>query len=167
MHKRRTWPLLPRKQSTMKRRRMFSVAAILCSLWLSGCARENDLTIRLDTPMKFVLSGPSTLDYFQVSGPDLDREPNPGGAGDRLRLMKDYWKVVPNGTTSQRSLDEIGSITYGQVPDGFVQVYPTDGSPPPLVEPNKYNVTISPKDGRGINMFFFIRGGKIVVEGEK
>jgi len=113
------------------------------------------------------VSGRSTLQYFQVSGPDVDREPSPAGDGEHLMLIKNYWKLVPDGKSAECTLDEIGAIRYGEVPKGFVQVYPDTGSPPPLIDRGKYNVTISPKSGRGVNMFFFLKDGKLIVEREE
>jgi hypothetical protein len=121
----------------------------------------------MDSPIRFVVSGPSTLQYFQVSGPDLDREPNPAGDGERLMLLKNYWKVVPDGKSPERTLDEIGPIRYGEVPKGFVQVFPDAGSPPPLIDRNKYNATVSSTNGRGVNMFFLLKDGKLLVEREE
>jgi hypothetical protein len=136
------------------------------AIWLTGCGRDTHLVIEMGTPLRFVVSGPGTLDHFQVSGPDLDREPHPQGDGERLMLSKAYWELAPSKTTS-RSLDQIGPITYGKVPDGFVQLQPVSGVPPSLVEGHLYNVTFTVNNDHGINSFFAIRDGKIVAEGER
>jgi len=96
------------------------------AMWLTGCGRDTHLVIEMGTPLRFVVSGPGTLNHFQVTGPDLEREPNRHGDGERLMLSKIYWEVAPSEGTG-RSLDEIGPITYGKVPDGFVQVQPPSG----------------------------------------
>jgi hypothetical protein len=80
-------------------------------------------------------------------------------------MLKVYWEVAP---TEEIALDKILPITYGQVPKGFVQIQPPNGTPPPhLVERDLYNVRFSGNDGDGINRFFAIRDGRIVAEGER
>jgi hypothetical protein len=101
------------------------VAALLSS---TSCQPRTSLEIQMGTPLRFIVSGPGTLTDLQVSGPDLDREPNPHGQGDRLTLRKVYWELAPREGTG-RSLDQVGPITYGKVPDGFVQVQPPSASP--------------------------------------
>jgi len=143
------------------------VSTVLAMLLSStSCQPRNSLVIQIGTPVRFSVSGPSTLTNLQVSGPDLDREPNPQGEGDRLTLLKVYWELVPREGT-YRTLDQVGPITYGKVPDGFVQVQPPSGVPPPLQDRNLYNIRFSVNDGDGINRFFAIRDGKIVAEGER
>ncbi len=142
------------------------VSLAFTSLGLTSCRRGTDLVIEKGPPLRFVLSGPGTLNHFKVSGPDLEREPNRQGDGERLTLLRVYWELAPKEGNS-RSLDEIRFITYGQVPDGFVQVQPADGTPAPLVERDLYNVQIFVKDDLGINSFFAIREGKVVAEGDR
>jgi hypothetical protein len=139
---------------------------LVASLWLTDCQRNPSLVIEMGTPPRFVVSGPGSLNSFVVSGPDLEREPHPNGDGERLMLSKTYWELAPGKTTS-RSLDQIGPITYGKVPDGFVQIQPVNGAPTPLAEGHLYNVTFTVNDNHGINSFFVIREGKIVAEGER
>jgi hypothetical protein len=142
-------------------------AVLVGFLWLTGCRQHTSLVIETGNPLRFVVSGPGTMTNFQVTGPDLEREPNRQGEGDRLTLLKVYWEVASSGGTD-RSLDKIGPITYGKVPEGFVQIQPPNGvPPPPLVERDLYNVRFSVNDGDGINRFFAIRDGRIVAEGER
>jgi hypothetical protein len=64
-------------------------------------------------------------------------------------------------------MNQVGSITYGTVPDGFVQVQPASNElPPSLVDRDLYNIRISVKDAAGINRFFVIRDGRIDEERE-
>ena len=153
-----------------KLRRFVSVGLSSCvfvtAMWLTGCGRDTHLVIEVGTPLRFIVSGPGALNHLQVTGPDLEREPNRHGDGERLMLSRIYWEVAPSEGTV-RSLDEIGPITYGKVPDGFVQVQPPSGAPPPLVERDLYNVRVSVNDDLGINRFFAIRDGRIVAEGER
>jgi hypothetical protein len=141
-----------------------TVVAVLLSS--TSCQPHNSLAIQMGTPVRFSVSAPGTLTSLQVSGPDLDRESYPQGEGDHLTLLKVYWELAPREGT-YRTLDQIESITYGKVPDGFIQVQPPSGVPPPLQDGNLYNIRFSVNDGNGINTFFAIRDGKIVAEGER
>lgn len=117
-------------------------------------------------PLSFVVSGRGTINNLQVSGPDLEREPNRQGEGDRLPLLRVYWELAAREGQEQ-SLNHVGLITYGKVPEGFVQVQPSSGGPPPLVERDLYNIRLPLRNGDGINRFFAIRNGKVVAEGER
>jgi hypothetical protein len=137
------------------------------TLSLTTCERRTSLVIEMGNPLRFVISGPGTLTNLQVTGPDLEREPNRQGDGSRLPLLKVYWELASHDG-QDRSLDQMGAITYGKVPEGFVQVQPPSGAPPPpLVERDLYNIRLSVKDGDGINRFFALRDGKVVAEGER
>jgi hypothetical protein len=139
----------------------------VAAMSLSGCARDTKLVIKMGTPLRFAVSGPRTLNHFEVTGPDLEREPHPEGDGDRLMVSKVYWEVVASPGAG-RSLDEIGPIVYGKVHNGFVQVQPVGGAaPPPLLDRNLYNVTLTVNNDLGINRFFAIRDGRIVAEGQR
>lgn len=141
-----------------------SVAFILCgfiiSVGLSGCGlneRTPRVFIEYGTPPRFIVSGPGTLNNFDIIGPDLERDTanRQGDQVDRLFPMKTYWELAPGETA--KKLDDIGVIVYVQVPPGLIQVYPKNGPPPPLVDRDLYNVSLSPKDDYPFNTFFAIR----------
>ena len=139
---------------------------LIASVWLTSCRRQTSLAIEMGNPLRFVVSGPGTLKDLQVTGPDLEREPNRQGEGDRLPLIKVYWELAPR-EGQERSLDDVGPITYGKVPEGFIQVQPPSGAPPELVEHDLYNIRFSVSDGDGINRFFTLHDGKVVADGER
>jgi hypothetical protein len=140
---------------------------VLATMSLTSCQRRTSLIIEMGNPLRFVVSGPGTLTNLQVTGPDLEREPNRQGEGSRLPLLKVYWELASQDG-QDRSLDQVGAITYGRVPEGFVQVEPLgDASPAPLVERDLYNIRFSVNDVDGINRFFVLRDGKVVAEGER
>jgi hypothetical protein len=70
------------------------------------------------------------------------------------------WRIVPEkaGTT----IDQLRSITYGQVPTGFIQQIPEDGSPAPLLEGKLYQAGGPPVMMRRALLRFAIRNGKAV-----
>ena len=150
--------------------RPFALAAIFIlvafTLSLSSCKRRTSLVIETGNPLRFVVSGPSAVTHFQISGPDLEREPDREGDGSRLPLLKVYWELA-SADGQERTLDQVGAIIYGKVPEGFVQVQPSSGAPPPLVERDLYNVRFTSTNGDGINRFFTVRDGKVIAEGEQ
>lgn len=136
------------------------------TLSLTSCQRRTSLVIETGDPLRFVVSGPGAVTEFQISGPDLEREPNREGDSSRLPLLKVYWALALRDG-EERTLDQVGAIIYGKVPEGFVQVQPPSGAPPPIVERDLYNVRLFLKDGDGINRFFAVRDGKVFAEGEQ
>jgi hypothetical protein len=152
----------------IKRRAAMLIVVLL--LAAAGCrhdVHENELNIEYGSPPRFVVSGPNAIQAFRISGPDLDREPNPDGSGERLMLLRVYWEIIPTGSATNRNLDEIKQIEYGKLPEGFVQIAPPHGAPPPpLIEGHKYGVTLTPTAGRSSNYFFLIQDGKIIPEKE-
>ena len=135
---------------------------------LVGCHRKARVEIENGTPPKFIISGRGTLNSFDILGPDLERDQinRQGDSRDSLPKLKLYWKVVPNENGTNKTIDEIGVIVYGQVPNGFTQAYPEHGPPPPLVERDLYNVALVPKEIDSTTRFFSIRDGKILADGE-
>jgi hypothetical protein len=144
------------------------LASLIALLWFPSCEHNPKVLIEYGVPPRFQLSGPGTLKYFVISGPDLKRDAaNRQGDGDYLQLRIDYWKLIPSERARHQSLDEIGSVVYGQVPDGLIQVLPEQGPPPPLVEGDLYNVHLEPNDSYSFNTFFTIRNGKILAVTQK
>lgn len=141
------------------------LGATVCSL---SCHRpHSSLVIEPGNPLRFVVSGRGTLTGLRVSGPDLERESNRHGEGDRLTALKVYWELASQ-EGQEHTLDEIGEITYGKVPQGFAQIEPQSGNaPPPLVKRDLYNIKFSMKNDDGINRFFTLQDGRVVAEGER
>jgi len=142
------------------------LSSLIITFPLPSCERRPRVMIENGSPPGFVLSGPGRLDHFEITGPDLERDPaNRSGQRDYLPAMKVYWRLVPGPTA--KPLEDIGAITYGQVPSGLIQIYPEKGSPPPLVEGDLYNVHLEPDNSHSYNTFFSIREGKILAVGQK
>lgn len=147
--------------------RSFAFTVILLTLLATSCQRRTSVVIEAGNPLRFVVSGPGTVTNLQVTGPDLEREPHQGD-GSRLPLLKVYWELSSSHKGQYRSLDQVGAIAYGKVPEGFVQVQPSSAaSPQPIVEGDLYNIRICVNDGDGVNRFFTLRDGKVIAEGEQ
>ncbi len=67
------------------------------------------------------------------------------------------WKVSP---TSGITADNWPVVTYGNVPDGFVQNVPTNGSAPQLSEQKLYAAKIVGRDDYRMTMYVEIRHGR-------
>jgi hypothetical protein len=65
-------------------------ALLLGLLTVVGCGRDQSLVIENKKPPRFVFSGSGTVTHLTVTGPDLEREPQSGSAGDRLTPLKVY-----------------------------------------------------------------------------
>lgn len=144
------------------------LSLLLLTCLLTSCERNPKVAIEYGVPPRFLLSGPGTLKYLVISGPDLKRDAaNRQGDGDHLQLRNDYWKLIPSETARNQPLDQMGPIVYGQVPAGLVQVLPEQGPPLPLVEGDLYNVHLQPNDSHSFNTFFSIRDGKILAVTQK
>jgi hypothetical protein len=139
------------------------ISAILVTM-LTSCAQHPSLVIENTSPPRFVFSGSGSVTHLQVTGPDLEPVLSREGSGDRS-APKVYWEVA---SSPGRPMNEMRSVTYGTVPDGFIQIQPQNGGPPPrLVEQQLYNFRLSVTDGDGFNNFFVIRDGKIVSESDR
>lgn len=76
--------------------------------------------------------------------------------------MEDYWMIMPKEKMAVQPLEELGAITYGQVPEGFVQWIPKIGEPSPLSEGGLFHFQLSTKQNGSVSIFFTLREGKIV-----
>ena len=98
------------------------------------------------------------MTHLTVTGPDPEREPATGL--DRLTPLKVYWEIA---STQGVQMKDVGPVTYGQVPAGFVQIEPRNGAPSSeLVETHVYNLRLSVDGGHGFNSYFMIRDGMVV-----
>jgi hypothetical protein len=114
---------------------------------LAGCILLLNVRVRPGDPPTF-----SVCDRWFTNGYSdrLTRLVVSGGAivGGRLSGLTPLWEI--------RAIDKPQSIRglhYGEVPDGFVQTLPTDGSAPPKLRPGwAYTVRVSGARG-GEEMF--------------
>ena len=57
-------------------------------------------------------------------------------------------------------VDDIGSVTYGKVPEGYMQKYPESGEAPKLNEGEHYYVHVVTSNANGADGYFMILNGK-------
>ena len=66
---------------------------------------------------------------------------------------------------SARHVEGLGLITYGEIPEGYIQVYPTSGtSPAPVVEGERYHVNEITMNANGVATNFEIHNGEVVAD---
>lgn len=130
---------------------------MLAALFGTACERDTKLVIEAGNPPRFVLSGSGTLGALRIRGPKKQREV----VGEEASI---YWEIEPKDEDSDRNVGRLSPITYGVVPEGYIQVYPEQGqTAPPIVEGEKYNIRIATNNANGVDKFFTIREGKVAV----
>lgn len=134
-----------------------TIFLMLITLFSTACERDTKLIIEAGNPPRFVMSGSGTLGSLRIRGPKKQREV--GGEDASI-----YWAIEPKDDDSDRNVERLGPITYGKVPDGYIQIYPEQGQAvPPLVEGERYNIRIATNNANGVDKFFVIREGKVAV----
>lgn len=128
---------------------------LLLSLLYLGRERPTELTFEDGNPPKFKMRGSGDLEELRFRGWHKQRE----ALGEEAFL---YWVIEPHARATRRSVEGIDTITYGQVPKGYVQVYPEDGSPPPVLnEKESYTIRLETANAPGAVKRFKIRDSKI------
>ena len=123
-----------------------------------GCERDTKLSVEGGNPPKFLMTGTGRLDALRVGGPQKQRE----GVADDPYV---YWAIEFKETGSDRKVESLGPITYGEVPAGYVQLYPKPGeSPPPLPEDELCGVKATTINENGAGLRFAIHKGKVVID---
>ena len=130
--------------------------SMLSLILVSSCERSTRVNFEGGNPPTFVLSGSGELGDLIIYGPkqrNID--------GDRAFAL---WEIMPiDGFMNGRSVESIGTIKYGVVPEGYKQVYPENGlSPPALEEGHKYEYWFQTINAPHARAYFEIRGNKAV-----
>ena len=127
-------------------------ALVICLVVsLSGCERPLKVILDGKNPPTFRFDGNGDLSWvfmYQVA-PDGKVPPK----------NSEFWKLVPRGVVEAL---ESPPITYGVVPDGFLQEVPSNGSPPPLEEGKVYGFGAITRNAPGGRIWFTIRNGQSV-----
>ena len=136
------------------------VVVLFCILFVVGCDLERSTQVRLEggTAPLFDLSGSGAVAIFTVYSPEyMTKAKSPGDEDFAL------WKIeASGGYFSGTRISGLGSITYGVVPSGYVQVKPKEGAPPPLVEGQKYSYFVETTNAPGAGGYLEIRNFRAV-----
>lgn len=133
------------------------LTSVLASIiWPREVVRATKVKIEGANPPLFVLSGSGTLAHLVI----YDSRRSNGDEDQSCAL----WEIEPvAGYKKGRPLEQIGTIQYGQVPDGYQQVCPDNGNvPPPLVKGNKYEYWVDTSDAPHARRYFVIRGTRAI-----
>lgn len=137
---------------------------ILFSLFVSvfascGLITEETTEVRIegDNPPVFFISGSGTLANLVIYGP-LQRDIG----GDRAYAV---WEIEPiNGHFEGRLLEDLKTIKYGVIPNGYKQIYPENNAPPPPLTPGpKYEYWFQTINAPHARAYFKMHDGKAVV----
>jgi hypothetical protein len=132
------------------------ILVLVATASISCARRQTAVSIKQGNPQQFIVSGTGLLDDFVINGPDLTRSP----------YMKVYWEIAPFKDFDVSHFAELGPIIYGIVPEGFRQVTPATGQPPPITNGSPYSLQLAIRNGGGVNMLFGVYGDRIVTEAE-
>src|SRR6266496_4325123 len=139
----------------MKRNKIVILSTVVFFL---ACERDTKLTVEGGNPPKFRMTGCGRLDTLQVGGPQKQRE----GVAEEPYL---YWVIQVKEMGSDRQIERMGPIIYGEVPSGYVQVHPSPGTaPPPLSEDEGYSVRVVTMNANGAFLKFAIHKGEVIVD---
>jgi hypothetical protein len=148
------------KHKQIPKRLWRSKLLLLIILFLNVSCYEVDMTVAVDekNPSTFELSGSGNLNQFHVMEVPAWNQTQTIQRRSDVNIL--LWEVRPIGEDKIRRLPK---ITYGQVPAGFEQVFPADGtSPSVLVEGKVYEVGGTAYNANGGLIWIVVRGGKVV-----
>jgi hypothetical protein len=133
----------------------FMLSLVLLSAF-ETCERATKVTITPDNPPTFLLSGSGELGDLRIYGPkqrDVSSD-----------LSFVVWEIQPiDGFNNGKLLEEIGSIKYGVVPEGYKQIYPENRATPlALVPGEKYSYWFQTINAPHARAYFEIRANKAV-----
>ncbi|MEO6394012.1 MAG: hypothetical protein ABIP75_19315 [Pyrinomonadaceae bacterium] len=132
------------------------VATVGLIMWSTSCTRETAILVGGGNSPQFTVSGSGRLTSLQVFGSaSNDPEVKPS-----LLL----WQIEPTGDArSGLTLDELRSISFGQVPPGYVQRFPLSGARPAvLTEGADYRAQFDTSNASGLTLQFGLRNGQTV-----
>lgn len=143
---------------TAKIRKVGLVPLLLFAWPLMGCERTSQVEIKGGTTPVFDLLGSGAVAIFTVYSPDyITKAEKPFDENFAL------WEIKPSGGYLHGTwIRDLGSITYGVVPSGYVQVTPRVGSPPPLTEGQRYFFHVETTDAPWAAGFVEIRNSQAI-----
>ncbi len=137
--------------------RQIFLLCLALSIITTSCSIELDTKVTLtdaNLPPSFKLSGTGSSPIFLMGGPFSDIHDTTQG----LRL----WEIVAGQEINEQPVWQLPQITYGKIPNGFVQRYPEQGTPPPLEEGKYYFIFVHVNGARPGKMCLTIRDNKAV-----
>lgn len=123
---------------------------------ITACERDTRVKMLKELPPQFELFGSGKLEMIRVHGQKVRNS-----EGERSFII---WEIQPKAGRFQGTwVENLGVITYGKVPDGYIQIYPEKGETlPELIEGQQYHVFFDTVGANGANIYFEIKQGKLI-----
>ncbi len=130
------------------------IAALLCHS--SACERRTQIELEGANPLIFTISGSGSLAVLTLYGPEREQ------ARDPFTDTGAVWKIAARGGYfTGKGIEKLHSVTYGVVPEGYMQLIPEgDKLPPSLVEGITYSYWFDTTDAPHGTGCFQMRDGK-------
>jgi hypothetical protein len=127
-----------------------ALLTVIGFLFASCAPSRTSVVIKQGRPQQFFISGCGTFDILTISGTDYNGP------------WREYWVIQSTSDIDVNRLPK--PIIYGQVPPGFRQYTPANGSPLPIADGGHYHISIGVRDQRcgGVGRFFDLHDGKII-----
>jgi hypothetical protein len=129
-------------------------------LHMLSCEIPTSLTIEGGTPPSFRLSGNGVLTELRVRGPKKQRDI----LGEDASM---YWVIKRKHGEAGLTVSSLGTVMYGEVPQGYMTIYPESGPAPPLQDGERYYVQVITMDAPGASGHFTLNEGKVVQERDR
>ena len=128
------------------------ILLVLClAVVCTSCERILKVTLDGKNPPTFKFNGSGEIAWVFIYQVTPDGKVPPAGSA--------FWRLSPKKTMMA---SQSPPITYGVVPDGYVQEVPANGSPPPLQEGKTYGFGANTHGQPGRTIWFTIQDGKAV-----
>lgn len=128
-----------------------AVLALCLVVFFTGCERILKVSFDGKNPPTFKFDGNGELNWVFIYEVTPEGKIPPKGSA--------FWRLVPKKSITASMSPP---ITYGVVPDGFVQEIPSVGNPRPLEEGKTYGFGADTSSQPGRTVWFTIRNGKSV-----
>ena len=131
-----------------------ALAFLFMGLMFIGCESHTyEISVDDKVPPTFKLRADDPLYFVRILKYPLEHETDTAGNEGGIWQIehKGRWHKIPD------------VITYGIVPDGFIQKVPKDGSAPPALKEGEEYMFFAPTTGMFHGKVFKIENGKTVV----
>ena len=138
--------------------RVLMPLAVICLL-LAGGGCEVSTSAKIHQGPTFSLDGSGRLAFLRVYGPRRGRKI--ATPVDDQSLM---WSIAPTGDSPSGALVSGMDITYGKVPKGYEQKFPSGGPALPLAIGQVYIFDAETTGASGMNGFFYMdQSGPVLI----
>jgi hypothetical protein len=137
------------------------IIILITAILMVSCYEES-ATVEIDgkNPPTFELTGSGTP-FFCVVGEVTEDNKELTEKNKKEWPSNVIWQIKPD-SCSQYGVWSISPLIYGKTPKCYIQTFPKEGTPSPLIEGKKYYFSVPTYGAQGTGMIFIIKGGKSV-----